>query len=99
MGLLIVAAARFRLAMGMLLVGIFAIYHGYAHGAEMPEMATGLYYGLGFALATTILHLTGIFLGVGFLKLSETSIFARFPILRASGIAVVLGGLVVLLNG
>jgi urease accessory protein len=46
----------------MALVGFFAIFHGYAHGIETPETASGLLYGLGFVAATAML----IGLGVGF---------------------------------
>ena len=46
------------------LVGLFAIFHGHAHGGEMPENAAGLVYGLGFMLATAGLHGLGIGLGV-----------------------------------
>jgi urease accessory protein len=42
------------------LVGFFAIFHGHAHGAEMPETAFGLAYGAGFVLATALLHGAGI---------------------------------------
>jgi urease accessory protein len=52
--------------LAMSLVGFFAIFHGYAHGAEMPENAGGLAYGAGFMLATALLHITGIGLGLGF---------------------------------
>ena len=47
------------------LVGAFAIFHGHAHGAEMPETASGLGYGIGFVVATTMLHAVGIGLGLG----------------------------------
>lgn len=46
------------------LVGIFGLYHGYAHGAELPPGENGLLYSLGFVLATGFLHLTGITIGV-----------------------------------
>jgi urease accessory protein len=49
-------------AMG--LVEFFAIFHGHAHGAEMPESASGLAYGLGFVCATALLHSIGIGLGL-----------------------------------
>lgn len=41
-------------------VALFAVFHGYAHGAEMPEAADALMYGLGFALSTALLHGAGI---------------------------------------
>jgi urease accessory protein len=49
----------------MALVGFFAIFHGHAHGAEMPADASGLAYAIGFTLATAILHALGIGLGLG----------------------------------
>ena len=52
-------------AAAMTLVGFFAIFHGHAHGAEMPETASGLGYGAGFILATALLHAAGIGLGLG----------------------------------
>lgn len=42
------------------LVGFFAIFHGFAHGAEMPTDASGLNYAIGFMLATALLHMAGI---------------------------------------
>ena len=49
-------------AMG--LVGFFAIFHGHAHGAEMPESTSGLAYGVGFVCATALLHAVGIGIGL-----------------------------------
>ncbi|WP_375454364.1 HupE/UreJ family protein [uncultured Methylobacterium sp.] len=46
------------------LVGGFALFHGYAHGAEMPETASGLVYGLGFLAGTALLHAAGLGLGL-----------------------------------
>jgi urease accessory protein len=46
------------------LVGFFAIFHGYAHGAEIPSAARALSYGVGFLIATALLHLAGISLGI-----------------------------------
>jgi urease accessory protein len=44
----------------MALVGLFAVFHGYAHGAEIPETVAGLDYGAGFVAATALLHATGL---------------------------------------
>lgn len=52
-------------ALGMGLVGVFAVFHGHAHGAEMPESAAGLTYALGFVTATALLHLAGIAAALG----------------------------------
>jgi urease accessory protein len=55
---------RARVAAAMALVGFFAVFHGYAHGAEMPESASGLAYGAGFVLATAMLHAAGLAFGL-----------------------------------
>jgi urease accessory protein len=44
-------------------VAVFALAHGHAHGTEMPATVAGITYGLGFVLATALLHVTGIALG------------------------------------
>ena len=54
--------APFIVAAG--LVGVFAVFHGYAHGAELPAAANPVAYGVGFVLATGLLHLTGILIGL-----------------------------------
>lgn len=46
------------------LVGLFAIFHGHAHGTEVPEATNPLAYGVGFVLATGLLHLSGILIGL-----------------------------------
>jgi urease accessory protein len=46
------------------LVGLFGLYHGHAHGAELPPGQDALLYSLGFVLATGFLHLTGITIGL-----------------------------------
>lgn len=63
-GLFIAAAARLPLFASAIIVGSFALFHGFAHGAEMPPGANGLTYGFGFFLATVALHLCGIGLGI-----------------------------------
>ena len=50
-------------AAAMGLVGLFAIFHGHAHGAEIPEDAAGVAYATGFMIATALLHLAGITAG------------------------------------
>ncbi|HET8707407.1 MAG TPA: HupE/UreJ family protein [Pseudomonadales bacterium] len=60
LGLLIAAAIRLPLAMSSSLVALFALQHGYAHGVEMPQMASGLQYGVGFVCASVLLHLSGV---------------------------------------
>ena len=63
LGLMVVFAVRMPINVSMLLVGLFAVFHGYAHGLEMPQVSSALIYGSGFVLATASLHLIGIGLG------------------------------------
>lgn len=60
MGVLLAFAVRFSPIICTLLVASFALFHGAAHGAEMPLAANGVLYALGFTVATTALHLAGI---------------------------------------
>jgi len=53
------------LGAAMALVGFFAVFHGHAHGAEMPADASGFEYAAGFMLATAALHIAGIGVGLG----------------------------------
>ena len=76
-------------------VGLFAIFHGYAHGAEIPEDAGGLAYGAGFIIATALLHLAGI--SAGFLMGKAGEKYGPVGVRLAGGLAIVAG--VVLLAG
>ena len=53
----------------MSLVGVFAIFHGHAHGAEMPVDASGLEYAAGFIVAPALLHAAGIAAAMGVARL------------------------------
>jgi len=64
LGVMVALAARPRLEVAAVLVGLFAIFHGHAHGAELPQAANPLAYGVGFVLCTGLLHVTGITLGL-----------------------------------
>jgi urease accessory protein len=63
LGSLIVLAIRPPLWVAAILVAGFAIFHGYAHGVELPNAANPLTYSLGFVLSTGLLHLFGIAIG------------------------------------
>jgi urease accessory protein len=79
LGLMVALAASLPLRIATVLVGAFAVFHGYAHGAELPPGADAVAYSLGFVVATGLLHLTGIAFGL----------LARWP---AGRIAVRLAG-------
>ena len=57
---LIAAAVRLPLLTSVILVGFFALFHGHAHGSELPSTAAGFTYALGFLISTILLHLCGI---------------------------------------
>lgn len=63
LGLLSATAATLPLAAGIALVGLFAAFHGFAHGAEMPHNSQGLAYAAGFVIATALIHGAGVGLG------------------------------------
>ncbi len=67
LGALIVLKFRAPLAIAIVLVGVFALFHGYAHGLEMPAEMSVLTYGAGFVVGTGLLHMIGI--GLGFLTM------------------------------
>jgi urease accessory protein len=64
LGAMVALALRPPLWVAAILVGAFAIFHGHAHGTELPEAASPLAYGVGFVTATGLLHLSGIALGL-----------------------------------
>ena len=86
LGLMIMGEARPPLGIAVVMVGFFAIFHGHAHGTELPAGQSGLLYSMGFVMATGCLHGVGITIGL----------IHRWPagrlILRAAGACVALGG-------
>jgi urease accessory protein len=86
LGLMVALAARPPLWAAAVLVGAFAIFHGYAHGKELPDGANAVAFSAGFVIATGLLHLTGIAFGLT----------ARWPVgrlaVRAAGAGIALVG-------
>ena len=64
LGAMILAEVRPKLAVAVAMVGIFAIFHGHAHGTELPAGQSGLLYSMGFVIATGCLHGVGVALGL-----------------------------------
>ena len=89
LGAAIALETTMPVAAAMGLVAFFAIFHGYAHGAEMPETMSGLAYGAGFVAATAALHALGIGLG---LVIGRSSEIASRRILQIGGSAAALAG-------
>jgi urease accessory protein len=87
LGAMVLMAARPPLWVAAAMVDAFAIFHGYAHGAELPPGTDAVAYSAGFVVATGLLHLTGIAFGL----------LARWPAgriaVRAAGGAIALAGI------
>ena len=82
MGIAIAFGVRLPTVIAMGVVGLFALFHGHAHGSEAAELTAFLPYAAGFVVATSLLHVTGIALGQGIARLGgETSELLR----RAAG--------------
>lgn len=87
LGAVVAAALRPPLWVAAVLVGVFAIFHGHAHGTELPDAADPVAYSLGFVMATGLLHLAGIALGL------VTRWPAGITAVRAVGAGIAVGGL------
>jgi urease accessory protein len=90
LGLAVSVAWRPPLWAAAVIVGLFAVFHGHAHGTELPAGASGLLYSLGFVAATGLLHAAGI--GIG--TIHRWPLGQRF--LRGAGAAVAAAGAVFL---
>jgi urease accessory protein len=66
LGALVATTTQFRPSLSMAVVGLFALFHGYSHGHEMPMAASALPFSVGFVLATALLHGLGLTAGLGF---------------------------------
>ena len=88
LGLLILFAVRAPLWVACAIVAMFGLFHGYAHGLELPSAADPIGYSTGFVLCTGLLHLTGIVLGL--LKVSKVGTIA---LRGAGGVIAVFGAL------
>ena len=82
LGLMVACAAKPKLWIAVVIVGFFAIFHGHAHGTELPEAANAMTYAIGFVVSTGLLHLGGIAFGL----------LVRWPwgriTIRAGGVAI-----------
>lgn len=90
LGMMVALAARPPLWVAGVIVGAFAIFHGHAHGAELPPGADAVAYSAGFVIATGCLHLAGIAFGL----------LARWPAgrmaVRTAGAVIAIAGVMFL---
>ncbi len=92
-GFLIARAIHLSIPASAILIAVFAVFHGYAHGSEIPEGTAIVDYAAGFMLATALLHLVGIGLATLLYRVE------RDQWLRYAGVAVALSGGVMLVGG
>lgn len=91
LGLLVAMRKEIPLAAAMVVVAVFAVCHGHAHGTEVPHAANPGTFALGFVLATGLLHTAGIALG------ALNALDRGMQVLRAGGGVIALGGVYYLL--
>jgi len=92
-GAMLAVRAGLPVPVATLVVGAFALFHGHAHGAELPATAAESAYAAGFLLATGVLHLAGLAAAFG---LRRRAVWGA-PALRLAGAATAAGGFVLLL--
>ncbi|MBY3599464.1 MULTISPECIES: HupE/UreJ family protein [Rhizobium] len=89
LGIMVAINVRAPLAAALAMAGLFAVFHGHAHGAEMPEDAAGAAYAAGFMMATGLLHGAGLALGYVIGRAGERQ--AVFVTRAAGGVAAISG--------
>ncbi len=93
LGAIVALKVTAPLAVAMGVVGLLAVFHGHAHGSEMPLAASGAVYAAGFLLATALLHVGGIALGFVIGRIGD--IHGRL-VTRVGGGLVALAGVAIL---
>ncbi|WP_324781102.1 HupE/UreJ family protein [Thiobacillus sedimenti] len=87
LGLLVATRRQWPVAAGAAIAAVFALFHGYAHGLEMPQVASPVLYALGFTVATMSLHAVGL----------AASVVGRRA-MQLAGIAITAAGLTLVLG-
>lgn len=94
LGVMVAFAARPPLWVAAVIVGVFAVFHGHAHGTELPAAANAITYSIGFVVGTGLLHLCGI--GFGLLvyrPLGEVSVRVAGGAIALAGVGFLTGAL------
>ncbi|MFA9197661.1 MAG: HupE/UreJ family protein [Aliarcobacter sp.] len=78
LGLAIAADKKLPVLLAMVGVGFFALFHGHAHGEEMPSSAQPLLYALGFILGTALIHIAGVAIGWTATRIPRATTLLRF---------------------
>lgn len=88
LGLVVARGKRIHPAIAFIGVAFFAIFHGHAHGAEMPEMADPLIFSAGFLIGTAAIHIAGVVMGLVSAKIKDGPQFLRYIGAGIAGIGV-----------
>jgi len=91
LGVIVAFSVKAPVAVAKGVVGLFAIFHGHAHGSEMPLDVYGLEYGIGFMLATAVLHAVGLIVGMSSKALGNNVYRVAGGLASVAGIAILLG--------
>ncbi|MBK1698167.1 HupE/UreJ family protein [Rhodovibrio salinarum] len=91
LGAIVASGRALPSILAIAVVGVFAVFHGHAHGAEMPVAASGITYGLGFVLATALLHGAGLLAGYALARFDSGA-----KLMRVTGAAASCAGLLLL---
>jgi len=91
LGVIVATAVRMPLAVGVALVALFAVFHGHAHFAEMPEEGLALAFGAGMLVATGLLHAIGLLMAVQGQRLGSWLPRAAGALTGLVGVALLLG--------
>ena len=94
LGLVIAMGGKMALGKIYLFVAIFGFFHGYAHGVELPELATPQYYASGFVVSSIMIHVVGVIIGYLYAVGGEKGM----TLLRYSGACIMGAGLHMLLD-
>ena len=86
LGLAIASNARIYNSLIYAAVGMFGIFHGYAHGLEIPQLATSWSYVVGFMIGTALLHIVGVYLGRSSEKIKFGQTYLRYTGAVSAGI-------------
>jgi len=94
LGAIVAFGVQAPVAVAMAVVAAFAVFHGHAHGTEMPTGGSIAAYAAGFVLATALLHAAGVTLGLMIGRFSET--YGRVGFRLSGGLVALAGGAILL---
>ena len=78
LGIAIALDKKLSPLLAMVFVGFFAIFHGHAHGTEMPSLSNPLFYACGFVLGTAGIHVAGVLVGIIAERLKDSAQLLRY---------------------